>query len=417
MPRTALSITMMLGMTTLVRGAEPPDALIGQLGDAEFHIREEASKKLAAAPEAAPWVRRATRHADPEVANRAKTLAQGHVRRQLTAAKDVLLSNPQVIQPDLFLEWYLAWQPPRIEELWQPGFDLGLMLASTHAKLLPPKAETELARTRPRNLAQLRMSRSDPIRMLDGPEGRFDADLWLVRTTSLTKGPLLLVLGIVREVGQSERLYRSSLLTLDSARIGREAVQSVIVCHGDFQSRPETGFAYLSRIRESIIISRGNVVGSNGEIRSSVILGGRDVEIGPGCRLKDSTIIAGGKVTIPKSATVENCVIKENVKNPTAPFTFFEVADVSLALGTPAKDAKGLPVGDIKPDTPFGKAGVKKGDTILAIDDAPPGDAEAFRVKLRRAIVVQGDILLTVSRDGKTLDLPVYFPLPKPPEK
>jgi len=48
---------------------------------------------------------------------------------------------------------------------------------------------------------------------------------------------------------------------------------------------------------------------------------------------------------------------------------------VTRPWGTPfrppaeAKDAKGLPVGEVEPDTPFGKAGVKKGDTSVVVNN------------------------------------------------
>lgn len=67
----------------------------------------------------------------------------------------------------------------------------------------------------------------------------------------------------------------------------------------------------------------------------------------------------------------------------------------------------------MKPDTPFGRSGVARGDLICAIDDAPAGHAEPFRKAVRRALVRQGDCLVSVARGNKTLDLAVYFPLPK----
>jgi S1-C subfamily serine protease len=67
----------------------------------------------------------------------------------------------------------------------------------------------------------------------------------------------------------------------------------------------------------------------------------------------------------------------------------------------------------VKPDTPFGNCGLAKGDLIRAIDDTPAWNAEEFRKLVRRALVRQGDCLITVIRGDKTIDLPVFFPLPK----
>jgi S1-C subfamily serine protease len=84
--------------------------------------------------------------------------------------------------------------------------------------------------------------------------------------------------------------------------------------------------------------------------------------------------------------------------------------DVGLSL---ADDEVGLVVTAVKPGTPFGDCDIRKGDLVRAIDDEPAGDSEEFRRKVRRAMVRQGDCLVTVTRGDKTIDLPVFFPHPK----
>lgn len=383
---------------------------IEELGDPDFRMREEASKKLTSAPQAAPWVRRAVKSTDPEIANRARRLVSGYTRRQLDSLSKVVMSQPV----DVFVEWYLVWRPDRQEDLWQPGFDLGQRGVAAVSQHLPKDVTSKLRASLPRNLKDLETLRSDPVRMHDGPEVKFGSGCWLIRTETLLSPPSALVMGVVRGPFLREGVGMGSIIySLNQVNLTVATFNSVLIAHGDARPSQKSGYDHFGTLVDSLLVTRGDVAGPSISLASSVILAGGDVTVGRACSLKNSTIIAGGKVTMPKPERVENCIIKENVKNPTAPFTFFELADVGLSVGTPAKDAKGLPVAEVKADTPFGKAGVQKGDTILTIDDAPPGDAEAFRVKLRRAIVVQGDTLLTVSRGGKSLDLPVYFPLPK----
>jgi S1-C subfamily serine protease len=74
---------------------------------------------------------------------------------------------------------------------------------------------------------------------------------------------------------------------------------------------------------------------------------------------------------------------------------------------------EGLLVTTVTADTPFGNCGLAKGDVIRAIDDDPAGRASEFRKLVRRALVRQGDCLVTVIRGDKKLDLPAFFPLPK----
>jgi hypothetical protein len=182
-----------------------------------------------------------------------------------------------------------------------------------------------------------------------------------------------------------------------------------VVCDGGFDnwdSEPTWGGTSTA-----FIACRGNFRGGN--VFSSVLLVDGDVELfdhGAG-QVRDSLIRASGEIHIPKSIKLVNSTIEAHAKNPTAPYKFFELSDMGLSL---VDDEEGLVVADVKPNTPFGNSGLAKGDIIQAIDDtAPGGHSGEFRRKVRRAMVVQGDCLLIVARGDKTLDLPVFFPLPK----
>ena len=160
-------------------------------------------------------------------------------------------------------------------------------------------------------------------------------------------------------------------------------------------------------------MSRGDVLGVGHDVRGAVILAGGDVHLQEGTFV-NSTVLARGKVHRAKRSEFKNCRVESDVKDATAPFKFFELPDVGLGVAPPAgKDAKGLAVESVRENTPFGSAGLAKGDTILGLDTAPVTTPEEFRKQVRRAMVVHGDCLLSVSRAGKTLELAVYFPLPQ----
>jgi hypothetical protein len=158
----------------------------------------------------------------------------------------------------------------------------------------------------------------------------------------------------------------------------------------------------------SVIVCRGSITGSR--INNSVLLVDGDIDLSGSPELKESLIRASGEIRLPKGYGPENCKIEAHAKDATAPYKFFELSDVGLRL---ADDEEGLVVRDVKADTPFANCGIAKGDLVRAIDDVPAGNSEEFRKKLRRAMVRQGDCLVTVVRGDKTLDLPVFFPLPK----
>ncbi len=154
---------------------------------------------------------------------------------------------------------------------------------------------------------------------------------------------------------------------------------------------------------------RGNFTGARA-VGASVLLVDGDIDLTQTDRLHDRLIRASGEIRLPKDVKPQNCTIEAHAKNATPPYRFFELADVGLSV---ADDEEGLVVTTVKADTPFGTCGLQKGDLIRAIDDAPAGHSEPFRKAVRRALVRQGDCLLTVVRGDKTLDLPVFFPMPK----
>jgi S1-C subfamily serine protease len=156
------------------------------------------------------------------------------------------------------------------------------------------------------------------------------------------------------------------------------------------------------------VVYRGNFIGRN--VGASVLLVDGDIDLSGASELQDSLIRASGEIRLPKGKKPNNCTIEAHAKDATAPYKFFELADVGLSV---AAGKEGVVVTDVKADTPFGNCGLAKGDLIRAIDDTPAGNSEEFRKLVRRALVRQGDCLLTVTRGDKTLDVPVFFPLPK----
>ena len=81
-----------------------------------------------------------------------------------------------------------------------------------------------------------------------------------------------------------------------------------------------------------------------------------------------------------------------------------EVAD---QIGLP-KNTKGVLLSDINPDSPAAKAGLKRNDAILAIDDKPVTSREDFRF-----IIAQGvpgsKVILKVIRNSKEITVPVVL--------
>jgi serine protease Do/serine protease DegQ len=80
-------------------------------------------------------------------------------------------------------------------------------------------------------------------------------------------------------------------------------------------------------------------------------------------------------------------------------------ADVAEQLGL-AKDTRGVVVTDIDPDSPAEKAGLKRTDIILAINNHPVGTSEELRLLVSQ-IVPETKATLKVVRDGKPRNMDV----------
>ncbi len=80
-------------------------------------------------------------------------------------------------------------------------------------------------------------------------------------------------------------------------------------------------------------------------------------------------------------------------------------ADVAEQLGLP-KDSRGVVVTDIDPDSPAEKAGLKRTDVIVAINNHPIGTWEELRLLVAQ-VVPDSRITLKIVRDGKPRSIDV----------
>lgn len=343
-----------------------------------------------------------------------------HAKRRQALASKALDATIKSAQADVFMEWFFFWQPGNKDDLWEAGFRFGAVGLKAHADHIPDGYKGRLGDRAIKSLNQLRTPPTlEKFQTSDGPwrrpDGTFDSTgVWMIRTDVLPAPGMELILGAVRDECWWGDLSRSYLYLLDQVSLPHYLRYSVVVCDGGFGAvRADQRLPLLQAI-DSIIVSRRDIRGVGGRLaRGVVVVAGGDVFLEDGT-FEHCVILAGGKVHRPGRGVFKNCRIESDVKDATAPFKFFELADVGLAVAKPAdKAGKGVAVESVRENTPFGSAGVAKGDTILAIDGDVVTTPEEFRKQVRKAMVVHGDCLLSVSRGGKTLELPVYFPLPQ----
>jgi hypothetical protein len=383
-------------------------ALVADLSNPDAKVRDASAEALRTRPDALPWLRRAARSADRDVARRAVELLAPHEKtRQEVVAKaiDACIREGRI---DLLTEWHQYWRPRAEADLWPVGLRAAKAGHDLLSQTCPKEVWDEAAKRLDRHAGLDTRSHDGPC-----PAGRFEPfnGSWFIRTDRLDGRAHAASRIRFASVGGPARLSRSYGQYLVLGPVQASGIDTAFVaCDGDvWHEMSEFGVPLGTRTLLGVVVCRGNVTAD--EVRASVLLVDGDIDLTMASELSDSLIRASGEIRLPKFALRnENCKIEAHAKDATAPYKFFELADVGLSV---VDDEEGMVVAEVKPGTPFGNSGLKKGDVIQAIDDAAPGHSSEFRRSVRRALVRQGDCLLTVARGREKLDIPVYFPPPK----
>jgi hypothetical protein len=415
-----------LGMVSSGAAPVPTDAkvLVAALSDPSQKARDDAQVALRTRPDAAPWLRRAARSPDRDTAQRSAALLTAFAKQRQAAAPAAIKACIKSGRADLFVEWHHFWQPEAKDDLWPLGPEAGKAGVDAFAARHPPGVPTQLEKGLGSTYSRLHKTPLAERRILDGPFGGSFPLIgrdspWLIRTDRLLghTDDYIAFASVAGRIKKSD-LRSGYYFTLGEVDAYSGIALCVVVCDGPLTGTdPRTGewTGGHQRIVCSFVVCRGDVEMPTGDVIDSVVLVDGNIDLSRSADLRDSVIRATGEIRLPKVVRAKNdrppnCKIEAHAKDATAPYKFFELSDVGLSV---VDDEEGMVVADVKPGTPFGNSGLKKGDVIQAIDDQPPGHSSEFRRKVRRAMVRQGDCLVTAARGREKIDLPVYFPPPK----
>lgn len=409
MKRVTVLLAAIAGAAAPVPSPSPIEKLVRALGSAEEGERDVADRELRGRADAPPWLRRAARNGDKDTIRRALALLEPHDRKRVAGARaalDVCLRDGAV---DSFIEWYHLWQPEKKDELWEVGPRFGraaVDLFGKHFKhggtnpledamidlFAPSQRHTFYDGTIPDELAgSVLIARGDSIRAAHAGSAFAFACL-----TGSARHEI------------SMRGYSFTLGDCDA----QLASGAVVLSCGTWPCQPD-GWGQTWRTMsatDSVLVFRNPIRVLTASLHKVILLVDGDITIAASANLTHCIIRATGDIHLPKGREVKNCTIEPRAKNATAPYRFFELTDVGLSV---ADDEEGMVVRAAKPNTPFGNAGLEPGDLIRGIDGAPAGHSEQFRASVRRALVRQGDALVTIVRGDKQFEVPVFFPLPK----
>ncbi len=380
------------------RAAQEIAALIRQLGDQNFEVRQAATERLLERPDAAPALRKALKSDDPEVARRAAAILEGQARRQGKQTLDRLAGFASRGEIDRSVELLVAHEHWADEEAaWRVLTDLAQNLIDRAEKefgepAVPPRLDFlpagDLTRYlklyRPRLQTNGRIptagDREIPQHKRD-TQGRNYEPVW-ARAEEIEVNQcgsdFLVSAGAVRGIPeQGGRLGGCVVFAGGSVDVRKSSstAGSVIVCDGDFTARNARG---------CLIIARGDV---------------RCTQLAEGCR-----IIASGSVDVGDKAYEKSNQIKQNEAVPLGFVRWFDPEDLGVVVeGTEG----GVRVTRAEEGKPFARAGLQKGDLVTALGGARAGAAETFRRLLRKATITGEEVPLAVRRDGQALELTV----------
>jgi hypothetical protein len=403
-----ISLAVVLFLGAALSAADPPppaparpegtapdvEALIRQLGDPSFELRQAASEKLTDRPEAIPALRKALKSDDPEVARRAEAVLAALLRRgekQALARLEELAKGGEV---DQAIE-LLVRRPEWVEEAaaWQVMTGLAETLANRGAREFGANAVPPPGDGLPAGDFRTYVEKCRPKMQVTGRvEHKFvRRHKVVVRAEEIEAGystrDLFVAAGPLRSGTDNltHHCYLTTCVVLSGGSVAVEnASGSLVVCDGDFTA---------STISKCLIVARG------------------DVRV---VHARDCRIIASGSVQFGTSTGNKNTDVKEKQANPLGFVKWFDPASVGVVV---EKAEGGVKVKQADEGKPFARAGLRAGDLVVSADAKTIDSPETFRRLLRARVVMGDEMTLEVRRDGKPVKLTVDLSPPEPPKK
>jgi hypothetical protein len=367
----ALAVALLAGLTLGIAGPPAQDKpgrseevrrLIGQLDSKHYGERDEATRKLLdMEQDALPALRRVLDSASSlEFRRRVEHIVGVFRERQRQRDRAAAITKGKRVAVDLLVERLVLRGKAASADDWQAVGDLA-------------RAMTLWAGDKT----------GQPDQWFIPLEADFlQSPLWTLETWKWKESDSIKALGKRIVVGADSTVSMadgSVIICRRNLRVYLSVVHAVLLLNGDLKL-------------ESIV----------GNISESVIFCDGDVKTE---RIRRSVIIATGKVTSNKHLTKDS-VIVEKAGNPLPFLKLFESADVGVEV---ASADNGVQVKQVRPGSPFAKAGVRAEDRITALGETPVGSAEQFRRLLRGKVAARAEATVTVRRGAK--DLQFRLPL------
>lgn len=364
--------------------------LIGQLSSEHFKDREEATRRLIEREDALPALREAVKSEDAEIRARAQKALETITKRLAKRALRRAIGKLKKGQTDQFVDTVVQWRDYVDEECWKAALD---HFHTVNDKAMKASGGQFKLTRNPRRLmttlpwveiTKLRFSHTDHLKK--GERANINRERIIADSITVPDGfihnSFVICSGSVRQkysLGSSIVLSNGNLHVGDKERFGGIG-GCVVICDGDVTA---------DGVGDSVIICTGKVSIGEGA-RNSVIVSGSEV------RMRLNPDFPG--------AIIENSLIQERQLRPLDFIRFFDPAKEGIEAKTAGN---AVHVEGIAAAKAFGRAGVRCGDQLVAVNGTKVDSAEAFRRLLRRYMQAADPLILDLRREGKPLRIEV----------
>jgi hypothetical protein len=327
------------------------DELLSLLASEDFDLRQAAAEELSQREDAFLPLHHAQRSTDAEV-RRLAAECLGRLRetlkRKALDSLEILAKNGEV---DLFIDRFVALRSDLRHEDWQTGLDLA------------------------RNLVErARRATKTDLKFPDCPFITFQTVHREATPSGFCERRVA-----ATAVPPGDNISRSFSVTRESVVMGDFISRSIVFTTGPVRVLNDDN---LANIRDSVVFCDGNIETDN---------------------VYNSFVIASGHVKVNRPV-IESVVIQKDhdALGFVKPFAL-EKAGVTVR----SVDC-GLEVTQVADGKPFARAGLRRGDLVLSVDEEKPNSAEEFRKLVRRNALPFKITALTVLRKGERVTLLVH---------
>jgi hypothetical protein len=391
--KTFLSVTAIVSMTVALQQA-PADraaaqdkkptekmtateveSLVKQLGDNNFAIRDQASRRLEQTPGALAQLRPYLKHDVLEVRRRVAELVEKLSAKNFKSLLREIVERKQDAPLDLLIDLVVENRERMDEDDWKGVLNA---IACVRSNLLPdPKAKTWVPNPK-EGFLEFPLVRAESLGRFDRPfrkkivGGRIETQNQFTSTLIITSGsfePSEVLLKCIVLANGSILMFRSSS--------GLVFSNEDIKCQG---------------LINSMVIAKGSVDATrltDNTIFQSVVFSGGDINCDHLC---DSTAIARGRVNAKR--VTRSAVFEQSAKS--ARVSYFSMKAVGLTL---LADGKAFRVEKVVAGSRASKCGFRIDDLLIV--NAPSGLGELDTV-IRRLVAKEAEPVLPLRRNGES---------------